>query len=152
MAHIFDVRSKPLTVHPDERGRLFELLRRDEPMFSRFGQAYLTTTYAGVVKAWHRHHKQDDYFVCIRGMVRLVIHDDRIESHTRGHTDEFIIGEHNLQLVVVPAGTWHGWKTISDTESWVLNLPTEAYNPAMPDEDRLPAHGQFGIDWARKDG
>lgn len=149
---IHDLRVKPLQVHVDERGRLFEILRRDEPIFQEFGQLYLTTTWPGVVKAWHRHQQQDDHFVCIKGMVRLLVHDDRPESPTRGATDELFVGEHALCLVVVPARTWHGWKAISDREAWVLNLPTRPYDPAAPDEERLPPHGQFGVDWARKDG
>ena len=39
----------------DERGRLMEMLRCDDPIFKGFGQVYLTTAYPGVVKAWHYH-------------------------------------------------------------------------------------------------
>ena len=45
--------TKRLNFIPDERGRLMEILRRDEEIFGGFGQVYLTTTYPGVVKAWH---------------------------------------------------------------------------------------------------
>lgn len=151
-ARIDGVRLKRLDVLPDERGRLFEVLRNDEPLFQKFGQVYVTTTLPGVVKAWHRHQRQDDSFVCLRGMVRLVVHDDRPESPTRGLTDEFFIGDHNLWLVVVPRRTWHGWKCVSLEEAMVLNVVTEPYNHAAPDEERLPPHGTFGFDWARKDG
>lgn len=145
---------KRLDVHPDERGRLFEVLRADEPIFRKFGQVYVTTTYPGVVKAWHRHEHQDDYFVCLSGMVRLVVHDRREGSPTFGLFDELFLGEHNLWLVVVPRGTWHGWKCVSEREAVVLNVATEPYDHAHPDEQRLPAHepGDFTFDWARKDG
>ncbi|NLT23291.1 MAG: dTDP-4-dehydrorhamnose 3,5-epimerase, partial [Syntrophorhabdus sp.] len=51
---------KMLKVIPDERGRLMEILRSDDEIFTRFGQVYMTTTYPQVVKAWHYHGKQDD--------------------------------------------------------------------------------------------
>ena len=54
------VQIKSLKFIPDERGRLMEILRCDDPMFSRFGQVYMTTTLPGVIKAWHYHRKQDD--------------------------------------------------------------------------------------------
>ena len=52
------VRIKQLKVIPDERGRLMETLRDDDDLFVKFGQAYVTTAYPGVVKAWHYHKKQ----------------------------------------------------------------------------------------------
>jgi dTDP-4-dehydrorhamnose 3,5-epimerase len=148
------VKVKPLRALPDERGRLFEILRKDEPIFDRFGQAYVTTTYPGVVKAWHYHKLQDDYFCCLRGMIKLVVYDHREGSPTHGRINEFFIGEHNLQLVVVPRLTYHGWKCISTDEAMILNLVTEPYNHQNPDEYRLAPHGNGVIpyDWARRDG
>lgn len=152
---ILGVKTKRLTTHPDERGRLFEILRNDEDdLFQKFGQAYVTTTYPGVVKAWHYHEGQDDYFVCLRGMVKLVIYDHRDDSPTQGLINEFCIGEYNLQLVVVPRLTYHGWKCISEYEAMILNLATEPYNHAQPDEHRIRPHdnGRIPYDWTRKDG
>ena len=36
---------KHLKLIADERGRLMEILRSDEELFTRFGQVYMTTTY-----------------------------------------------------------------------------------------------------------
>ncbi|MDZ7828681.1 MAG: hypothetical protein U5K33_04035 [Halofilum sp. (in: g-proteobacteria)] len=41
-------------VFPDQRARLGEIMRRDDPWFEQFGQVYFTTTYPGVVKALAR--------------------------------------------------------------------------------------------------
>jgi dTDP-4-dehydrorhamnose 3,5-epimerase len=71
------VKVKNLKVIPDERGRLMEILRCDDDMFVTFGQVYMTTTYPGVVKAWHYHRKQDDFITCVKGMLKLVLFDDR---------------------------------------------------------------------------
>jgi dTDP-4-dehydrorhamnose 3,5-epimerase len=127
---------KDLRVIPDERGRLMEILRRDDEGFERFGQVYLSTTYPGVVKGWHLHKVQDDFFACVRGMVKLVIYDARDDSPTHGMLQEFFIGDHNQQLVKVPAGTYHGWKCISSEEALVINVPSEPYHYQDPDEHR----------------
>ncbi|MGH2740460.1 MAG: dTDP-4-dehydrorhamnose 3,5-epimerase family protein [Actinomycetota bacterium] len=128
---------KDLTVIPDERGRLFEVLRHDDEGFVRFGQVYATTTYPGVVKAWHLHRVQLDNFCCVKGMVKLVLFDGREDSPTKGTLREYFIGEHNMKLVRVPAGVHHGWKCISEEEAVVINVPTEPYNHEEPDEFRL---------------
>ena len=52
------VQVKQLRWIPDERGKLMEMLRCDDPMFEKFGQVYVTTCYPGVVKAWHYHRNQ----------------------------------------------------------------------------------------------
>lgn len=154
MPLIHGVKTKKLAVHCDERGRLMEMLRADDAeMDVRFGQVYLTTAYPGVVKAWHYHQKQTDHFVCTRGMMKVVLFDDREGSPTRGTINEFFIGEHNPMVVEIPRLVYHGFKCISDYEATVINITTECYNYKQPDEFRLPPHGgPIPYDWARKDG
>jgi dTDP-4-dehydrorhamnose 3,5-epimerase len=150
---IHDVKTKKLRVIPDERGRLMEMLRSDDELFIRFGQAYMTTAYPGVVKAWHYHKKQVDHFVCVKGMMKVVLYDGRSESPSHKEIDEFFIGEHNPLLLQIPPYVFHGFKCISEQEAVVINLPTEIYDYKEPDEYRLPAHGsEIPYDWARKDG
>jgi dTDP-4-dehydrorhamnose 3,5-epimerase len=136
--HIDGVWIKPLSVIPDERGRLMEILRSDDEGFRKFGQVYVSTTYPGVVKAWHLHKVQDDNFCCVKGMVKLVLFDGRDDSPTKGTVMEYFIGEHNPVLVLVPPGVHHGWKCISERESIVINIPSEPYNRESPDEYREP--------------
>jgi dTDP-4-dehydrorhamnose 3,5-epimerase len=150
---IKDAMVKQLKFIPDERGRLMEILKCDEEMFSKFGQVYLTTTYSGVVKAWHFHKKQDDFITCVKGMLKLVLYDDREGSPTKGEVNQFFIGDHNPALVKVPKMIYHGWKCVSTEEALVINVPTEAYNPKEPDEYRIDPHkNEIPYDWERKDG
>jgi len=144
---------KQLRVIPDERGRLMEILRRDDPFFTAFGQVYVSTVYPGVVKAWHYHRVQVDRFTCIRGMIKAVLYDNRDGSPTQGLINEFFVGEHNPCLIVIPAGVYHGWMGISEYEAYVINAPSEPYNRSDPDEYRVDPHrGGIPYDWARKDG
>ncbi len=145
--------TKPLKVIPDERGRLMEILRNDDDIFTGFGQVYMTTTYPGAVKAWHYHKQQDDHITCVKGMLKLVIYDSRKESPTHGEINEFFIGDYNPMLVKVPKMTYHGWKCISDEEAIVVNVPTEPYDRINPDEHRLDPHvNDIPYTWERKDG
>jgi dTDP-4-dehydrorhamnose 3,5-epimerase len=150
---IHDVKTKKLKVIPDDRGRLMEMLRADDECFEVFGQVYLSTTYPGVVKAWHYHKLQKDNFVCVKGMVKLVLADTREGSPTRGEINEFVVGECNPLLVQVPIGVYHGWKCIGTQEAFVINTTTMTYDYRDPDEYRLDPHenGIIDYDWTTKD-
>ncbi|MBE0432855.1 dTDP-4-dehydrorhamnose 3,5-epimerase family protein [candidate division WOR-3 bacterium] len=144
---------RDLRLIPDERGRLMEILRADDKEFSKFGQVYVTTVYPGVVKAWHCHKLQDDNMTALNGMVKIVLFDDRADSPTRGAINEFFVGDHNHPLIHIPRYVWHGFKCISDHEAMIVNVVTECFDYAHPDEYRKPPHGSdIPYDWSRKDG
>lgn len=147
------VKTKKLKVNPDERGRVMEILRKDDNLFKEFGQVYITTTYPGVVKAWHKHEKQTDNVVCVRGMIKLVLYDPREKSSTFKEINQFYLGIHNPLLVQIPPDIYHGWMCISEEEAIIVNIPTELYNYENPDEQRLNPHkNDIPYEWIRKDG
>lgn len=147
------VRVKTLKVIPDERGRLMEILRCDDPEFVGFGQVYMTTVFPGVVKGWHYHRKQIDNMTAVKGMIKLVLFDDRDQSPTRGEVNEFFVGEHKPIMVQIPRGVLHGIKGVGVEEAIVVNLVTEPYNREEPDEFRVPPHSaDVPYDWACKEG
>ncbi len=131
------VEIKKLTRHADERGFLMELLRKDDPIFSKFGQTYVSMNYPGVVRAWHYHSKQDDYFVCVKGMIKVALYDMREGSPTRGEVAEYYLGDNNNIILRIPVGVAHGYKTVGAEPSLLINFPTETYDPKEPDEFRL---------------
>lgn len=144
---------KKLRVMPDERGRLMEILRNDDELFLQFGQVYITTTYPGVVKAWHLHKKQTDNVACVQGMIKLVLYDPREQSPTFKQINKFYLGLHNPLLLHIPKGVYHGWMCVSPEEAIVVNIPTEPYDYENPDEFRLDPHdNDIPYDWKRKDG
>jgi len=139
---------KQLARHADQRGYLMELLRSDDPIFSKFGQCYVSMNYPGVVRAWHWHEKQDDFFVVVKGMIRVGLYDQREGSATQGEVNDFYLGENNTILVKIPVGVVHGYKTIGMEPSLLINFPSEAYDPNEPDEYRLPWNtDQIPHDW-----
>ena len=147
------VHIKKLAIIPDERGSLMEILRSDDPLFSHFGQVYMTTAYPGVVKGWHYHKKQKDYFTCIKGMTKLVLYDSRKKSKTFKEINEFFIGVKNPLLVVIPPFVYHGFKCIGCEEAIMINIPTDVYSPKDPDEFRADPHGSdIPYSWEREDG
>lgn len=132
------VSTRILRLIPDDRGFLMEMLRSDWPEFNRFGQAYITGCYPGVIKAWHYHTKQQDAFICISGMAKVVLYDSREDSPTKGMVNVFHVGELNRQLLIIPPNVYHGFTAEGGKTAMIINFPSELYNYAEPDEYRLP--------------
>lgn len=144
------VKIKKLKIIHDERGRLMEILRGDEDIFQKFGQVYMTTAFPGVIKAWHYHKKQDDYFTCISGTMRLALYDARGDSPTYKEINDFTIDLENPILIKIPKSVYHGFKCVSDNEAVVINVPTLPYNYKEPDEYRLDAFkNDIPYDWKK---
>lgn len=139
---------KQLKGHADERGCLTEIMRSDDDVFVKFGQIYVSMNYPGVIRAWHYHKKQDDFWAVVKGMVKAVLYDGRKGSPTFGKVQEVFMGEQNPVLLKIPVGVMHGYKTTGVEPSYLVNLPTEAYDPANPDEYRLPYNtDEIPYDW-----
>jgi dTDP-4-dehydrorhamnose 3,5-epimerase len=132
------VRTAILRPHADERGHLMELLRSDDDHFQAFAQAYVTLNYPGVIRAWHWHEHQWDYWAVVKGMVKAVCFDRRQDSATYREVDEFYLGDNSRLLLMIPPGVAHGYKTIGTDSSLLINFPTNLYDPAEPDELRIP--------------
>ena len=140
-------------VIPDQRGRLGEIMRADDPWFEKFGQVYFTTTYPGVVKAWHYHKIQTDHFYVVKGLIKVALYDERKDSSTHGVVNEVYLGEHRPGQIRIPPGVQHGWMCVSDTEAYIVNIVSEMYNRSSPDEYRTDPHdNHIPYDWARRDG
>ena len=143
------VQIKPLKVLPDDRGRLMEVLRADDPIFEQFGQVYVTTAKPGVVKAWHYHKLQADHWVCLIGKARVGLYDPRPDSPTRGTVNEFLMTPEEPFLIKIPVGVYHGFKGAApDRETMIMNVPTMPYNYKTPDEYRIdPYDPAIPFDW-----
>lgn len=131
------VKVKKLSLIPDERGYLMEMLRIDWDEYEKFGQCYVTACYPGVVKAWHYHKKQVDHFVCPWGMSKVVLYDSRENSSTKGLINEFHIGIKNPMLIKIPPLVYHGFKSEGNEIALIVNIPTELYEYSQPDEYRI---------------
>ena len=146
------VKTKVLKVIPDERGLLMEILRCDDDIFDKFGQVYLSVAFKERVKAWHYHKLQTDNFTCVKGLMKVVLYDDREDSPTKGEISEYFIGEKRPLLISVPPNVWHGFKAV-DESAYFISVPNLPYNYDEPDEYRLPPDtDKIPYDWGLMPG
>lgn len=151
MAEIDGVHIKKLVTHCDDRGYFRELLRDDDGLLKRFGQASISLTYPGIIKAFHWHKRQDDLWYVAGGMARVVLYDRRAGSPTEGCTQVIYAGEQNPVLVLIPAGVAHGYQVLGTQPVQLFYFVTEHYDPLAPDEERIPYDDPaIGFDWSIK--
>jgi dTDP-4-dehydrorhamnose 3,5-epimerase len=125
------IRRLPLTLHEDERGWFAELARASG-LPRPFRQVNLSRSRAGVIRGLHYHQRgQDDVFVCLSGMVRVVVLD-----RTTGETFSEDVGDDNRVAIYVPGIHAHGYEALTD--ALFMYLVTEEYDAADPDENSLP--------------
>lgn len=145
------VKSKKLTRHSDDRGFFQEIVRDDDCLLERFGQASTSKTYPGVIKAFHYHQYQDDLWFFPVGNAQVVLYDMRENSETYRETNVFYMGEDNPMLLLIPKGVAHGYRTLGGKSAVIIYFTTESYNREDPDEKRLPYNDpDIGFDWCTK--
>ena len=121
----------PLQMHADTRGWFAEIWRDDLLETVRPRQISLSQTLPGVTKAFHYHRKQEDLFVPVAGVFRLVLL--QTQSPFEGLSIWWKQGaEGSLRI---PAGLAHGYRVEGRTEARMLYLTSETYSPQ--DEGRL---------------
>ena len=148
---IKDVKIKDIIFHHDDRGFFSEVLKSGEETFHEIKQTSYTETYPGVIKAFHWHKKQWDIWFVARGSAQVVLHDFRENSPTKGETDVFYPGEKNPMLISIPPGVVHGYRVLGNEKVGLFYHTTEPYDPAHPDEERLPFDSsEINFDWATK--
>ena len=121
----------PLTWHEDGRGWFGELIRASA-LPKPIKQANLSRSRRGVIRGLHFHERgQDDLFVCLEGMVRVVVLD-----RETGETFSEDIGDGNTVAIYVPGVHAHGYEALTDC--LFAYLVTEEYDAADPDEHGIP--------------
>jgi dTDP-4-dehydrorhamnose 3,5-epimerase len=134
----------PLRRHDDERGSFMELMRSSE-LPKPVRQANLARSRRGVIRALHYHERgQDDLFLCLKGMVRVVVLD-----RETGETFTEDIGDQNPVALYVTGTNAHGYEALTDC--LFCYFVTEEYDPQHPDEHGVPWNDPRVVDlWSTR--
>jgi dTDP-4-dehydrorhamnose 3,5-epimerase len=121
-----------------------------DPEFVGFGEIYFSTVYPGVIKGWHLHKKTTLNYAVIKGMIKLVLYDDRDGSPTRGELMELFLGDNNYCLVQIPTNIWNGFKGVGTEMSIVADLTDLPHDPDDMVRLNPTDNGIIPYDWALK--
>lgn len=140
---------KNLITHTDERGFFREIIRVTDDFFKEgFGQWSQSLMYTGVIKAWHIHQKQIDWWYVAGGILKVALYDARKSSKTHKEINEFLMGDNQPpQILKIPHGVAHGCKCIEGAAT-LFYITSRPYDPL--DEGRILHNDpEIGYDWHR---
>lgn len=144
------VKIKELVRHPDERGYFEEVIRKTDDFFAEgFGQVSHSFMVAGVVKAWHIHKTQIDWWYIVRGKVQVALWDAREASPTYKELNEFTLDSEQEpnQVIKIPPGVAHGLKVLRGPCDLVY-VTSGVYT--KDEEGRIPYNdATIGYDWVQ---
>jgi len=130
----------PTPVYTDDRG--WSLMNMLTGALRPEGQVNFSVQYPGVVKAWHRHALQTDFWICLHGHLKVGVHREEDGRSWMG-----VIGEKRAGMVVIPPPLWHGAATVGPTSAGLLYFVTKAYDASNPDEERRGPDTIPGFSW-----
>ncbi len=141
---------KKLVTHTDERGFFREIIRVTDDFFGEgFGQWSVSQIHTGVIKAWHIHKKQVDWWYVHSGVVKVALYDTRRDSPTHKELMELLMGDNQpVQVLRIPLGVAHGCKCISGPAN-LFYITSNIYDP--DDEFRITFDDpDIGFDWLKR--
>jgi dTDP-4-dehydrorhamnose 3,5-epimerase len=102
-------------------------------------QINYSEAFPGVIKAWHLHLSQEDlWYVSPNQTVLVGLYDLRKDSPTRKIFMRFALGGGKSQLLYIPRGVAHGYANLTDQPISLIYFVNQKFDPASPDEYRLP--------------
>lgn len=130
----------PVRPYVDDRG--WSLMNQLVGVLGPSGQVNYSHLHAGGIKAWHRHDKQTDFWLCVRGHAQVGAHRE-----ADGQSWSAVVGEMNPGVVIIPPPLWHGMAAIGPEPVGLFYYVTHAYDPDQPDEFRRDFDSVAGFAW-----
>ncbi len=135
----------PQSVFTDDRG--WSLMNQLLGVMKPEGQVNFSVQYPGVVKAWHRHSLQTDFWICLTGHIKVGVYREEDQKAWLA-----VIGEKKPGVMIIPPPLWHGAATVGDQQAGLLYYVTHAYNAKQPDEQRRGHDSVAGFPWGVRHG
>src|SRR5262249_6298631 len=109
-------------------------------------QVSAALNYPGIIKAFHYHLHQTDFWVPAQGMFQIVLADLRHGSRTFGKRNTIYAGSLRPWQALIPPGVWHGYKVSGRDPAMLIYVTDRFYNPK--DEGRIPYNDPgINYDW-----
>ena len=129
----------PLKRIPVQGGDVLHAIKKIDPGFLDFGEAYFSFIENGVVKGWKRHLKMTLNLIVPIGSVRFIFFDES------GVFREECIGIGRYSRITVPPRLWFAFQGLSDKTNLILNI---ADIPHCPEEVERKDLSTFLYGWS----
>jgi len=126
--------------HEDDRAqRLLDIFPVEQ---GQINVSYINSTKH--IVAWHKHNKQTDYWICLKGSLKVGWATRKKVNGVYKNECEFkYLSDKNPQVLEIPPGIYHGYKAL-EPGTILAYYVTRKYDPT--DEHRAEV-GDFDEDW-----
>ena len=124
----------PLKVITVSGGDVLHAIKKSDPSFLGFGEAYFSWVNPGVIKAWKLHRQMTLNLIVPVGEVKFVFH----ELHS-GNFREEILGKTCYYRLTVPPGIWFGFQGCNSAPSLLLNISDIIHDPEEVETKKVSA-------------
>ena len=135
---------------PDVRGTIMHGVRCDN-LLNDFGEVYFKKLYKDIINGWHVHETLFLNYICVYGMMKVVLCDMREDSQSKEEIEEVFIGDDNYVLLHVPPGVANASTVISGDFAIFCNVASQPHNPSIKYKRIDPHSNKIAYDWNRRD-
>lgn len=130
-------------------GNVIPIIKNNDFINFKFGEAYFSTIHPNVIKAWHLHKKISVVYSVIFGSVLSVFYDARKHSKTNGQIKLIYTNTENRFLIKVPKNIWVGFKCLGKKTAIISNITSGIYSSDPP--RRLEAYSKLiNFNWDKE--
>ena len=119
----------PLKIIKNSKGDLFHCIKKIDPGFKGFGEAYFSSIYLNEIKGWTKHTLMTLNLVVNVGEVRFVIYDDRRQSDSYKNFFSVKLSVNNYQRLTIAPRLWVAMKGVGVKKNLVFNFADIAHDP-----------------------
>ena len=128
----------PSRVYCDDRG--WSLMNELQGVLQPEGQVNYSVQFPGVIKAWHRHAEQTDFWMVVQGQMKVGIH------RSTDQTSWSLVTEKDDQDPRYPANFMAWGDNCWPRTSWP-SITSPRHLPESPDEERMAHDAIEGFPW-----
>jgi dTDP-4-dehydrorhamnose 3,5-epimerase len=119
----------PLKIVPNPKGNILHALKRSDPGYKAFGEAYFSTVHYGEIKGWKKHSRMLLNVLVPVGEIKFVLYDDRPGSVTKGNYREERLSLSNYNRLTIPPAIWMGFQGLGAGLNLLLNIADIEHDP-----------------------
>lgn len=114
----------PSKVIPHPKGNVLHGMKRTDPGFVAFGEAYFSTVSPDEIKGWKKHLRMSMNLLVPVGLIRF-----HLETDQGREIEHVVLGEQNYRRLFVPPGVWVAFEGIGESMNLLMNLASIEHDP-----------------------
>jgi dTDP-4-dehydrorhamnose 3,5-epimerase len=109
---------------PHPKGKVLHGLKKSDPGYVDFGEAYFSTIEFGAIKGWKKHLRMSMNLLAPVGTIRFYLATDDGLS-----IEQVVLGEGNYQRLFIPPGVWVAFEGIGKSLNLMINIASIEHDP-----------------------